>query len=317
MDELESIYQSLLDTEISYNMDRLESINQCFLDTEISHKNREKKKDELPCPMITKEICDRIDLTSVQFPKKEDHEFESVEVDKYLSSLTAEDQIRVREIFARTRHISTDELLLAFQSLIDKFNSEEEIYLFFSKRFCSENMYLILFWSSLRKLNIKGFLNEDSHPKEKKIKVLLLDDAIYTGQNIFNMLDCFLDSNPEIQVDFNLIVPFVSSYGLKTIMDIVEPSDFHNYDKRATINISLIEEIPEFTFDWGERFKVYDGKRLLLYFDHKIAETTFEAVYFGYNPETKESLGCLLKTKPFSELKLQIYSRYLSALDQN
>lgn len=193
------------------------------------------------------------------------------------------------------------------------------VYLFWeTAKFGSGNWLIQLLWPLIRQLNIniKGIItqNDDKIP-ETKLDILIIDDAIYSGNHISSLIDEWSynitnkqKKNRRVKqkeylrdytIKVHIVVSYINAVGIQSITNNMQ-------DISDTLDITIYSSV-EFKpyilpMDIADIFDVqFPGIVSNIYFDHKVANNfgSFPQIYLeGFIPNSKTKFGPLMKNLP-------------------
>lgn len=248
----------------------------------------------------------------------------------YLSRFTnIEDKEFVQSVLEKTIYIPSEEF---FKSLEESFRlfsesiGDEPFYIYLPKqKFSSEHIFTIYLWEKIIHKNFIHFVNSESVIKEGT-NILIIDDCIYTGNNILSAIDETTYTNKNIKINFYLVVPFVSVGGFEAI------SSFKMKTQLFSVKFFLIKKMEHFFSKHNrldnspdsrnleqflERFKLEFSMQVPIYFDHKVANnfSTFESIYLEGIIPGQEDYGLLISYLPDTDVKSRIYNKYFQDIN--
>lgn len=244
--------------------------------------------------------------------------------EKYLTSFT--NKVHgdfVSTVLDNTRYISHKEFLGKLSQSFTLFendigNKPFHVYLH-AEKFSSEALFTLYLWPRIRKLNFQGFVGEIVNGGDH---ILIIDDAIYCGNNAMSVVDEITYANKsrhskENPISFHYVIPFVSSQGKRNVTEFTSPGQFpavivYNIEVIPT----LVEMYPLYTDEISNDFGLSYNIQTPLYFDHKVAcvFSTFSTIYLNGAVPGSDSFGMLLPHKPASILKWRIWTCYFSSV---
>lgn len=252
----------------------------------------------------------------------------------YLNSFRNEnDRAFAKKVLEATRYVSQEEFIGAlnnsFTQFEEKIGDRPFVVYLPSAKFGSETIFTLRLWSRIRQLNFQGFVTCSDDPSadpytgitcvvEGGSHVLVIDDAIYCGNNVLGCIDEITYNNRDRHskqnpIYFHLVIPFVSNIGRKTISEFTASKQFPNVSLYPMETmIPLREQWSGYTEELMNRFQLEFMCQVPIYFDHKVAceFSTFEPIYMrGFVPE-KGEIGMLLPSKPDTDLKSRLYRKY-------
>lgn len=252
---------------------------------------------------------------------KVDRSIDPIKTHEYLSTLSDErDYQLVKDIINYTTYINFE---IFKKSLIQSFEQfkeyigQKQFYLLLPlkhKRICeqyfpypllgSEHWLVTLLWPQLRHMNLIGILPKDDHLSIPLLsEILIIDDMAYTGIHIRKNILNFIKENPiGSSFNYNLIIPYLTNIAKKNISSMGISYNIYNIN---TV-LSLFEQTEKLYYseDYSEEIDIQDERFEIIdyfppiYFDHKIADTTYKNIYmFGWN-SSKGEYGTILKQLP-------------------
>jgi hypothetical protein len=209
-------------------------------------------------------------------------------VEKYLVELTKVDpmlSVDVGNLLSKTKYISHERLIVHLNNAFDKFEgligNDPFTLVYTDNTISSEYLCIWLLWSRIKKLNLVAIKQyEDWKTQEPSQKVLWVDDAVYSGGNLSELV-VRIPKNVHIYA----VVGFVSDY-LKHTLPLEEEEN---------LTVLASQKLDGYATTDGRisRYFMTHEELPAIYFDHKIAgpSSTFNYVYFGlipYRPLTEE-----------------------------
>ena len=253
-----------------------------------------------------------------------DRSLDPDKMQKYLMQLPKPDCSFVQDLLNKTTYVPYLEfksaLLQSFELFKQAIRSEEFYLKLINGKIGSEHWLTALLWSQLKLLNLKQIISEETVipvPSDgTKINIVIIDDAIYTGNNTLAKMDELTDrlstslqiSVAEIEkhLKFHIVVPYVSRFGLNAI------SDFSNTCKTYSIHYppsltNLVDISKYYPNDIENtlysKFRIEIAEMPAIYFDHKVAYSmsTFSDVYLYGHYANQTAYGSLFKVNPSRE----------------
>lgn len=246
-------------------------------------------------------------------------------VQEYLSKLNSEDRAFILDLLKATTYINFTEFKSALLESFHGFSQaigEKPFYLLLpTGKVGSEHWLVALLWPELRKLNLVKIINEKtSLPLEGINNILIVDDAIYSGNNTLAKIDVFLykyvatspnhlsyqDENGEFigrHFKFHILIPYISTFGTQAILEFCR--ELHT---QCTIygiySLPILPSLIQIPLTGGlyRKFGIELINLPAIYFDHKVAGSmsTFSTIYLeGKYPGGE--YGPLLKALPSRE----------------
>lgn len=246
-----------------------------------------------------------------------DRSFDNNKIKEYLSHFNETDKLFINEIINKTLYIKyndfSEELLKSLEKFIININQKDFYIMLSSGKIGSENWIIALLWDKLRKLNVKGFINENSVISiENIIDILIIDDAIYSGNNMLSKID-YLSYNLSKSLNktqrmigenlkFHIVVPYISVLGEKSIINFCKELNI-TYEIYTTNHIPTLDTIIDINKFYPDKTKNIDEflyEKLMfelitipaIYFDHKVAGpmSTFSTIYIdGILPNNSDT----------------------------
>lgn len=241
-------------------------------------------------------------------------------VREYLSRLSPGDQVFISDLLRATTYVKFQEfksaLLESFQGFRQAIGEKPFYLLLPAGKIGSEHWLVALLWPELRKLNLLEIIDENtSLPLEGVNNILIVDDAIYSGNNTLAKIDMFLNKYRPVSTlntvgsagkhfKFHILIPYISTFGTQSILDFCRelPTECTIYGIYYLPALPSIIRIP---FNHDQLYQGF-GIELIdlpaIYFDHKVAGpmSTFSTIYLeGKYPGGE--YGSLLKVLPSRE----------------
>lgn len=243
-----------------------------------------------------------------------DRSLDEVKVRKYIEQLQPDEQKFVRELLDKTTYISFAELKIALSYAFEKFKKsigDQPFYLMASGyKFGSEHWFIGLLWDQIRTMNLLGILNENSELKlTEPTNIVIIDDAIYTGNNVLSMIDEFSYFLSEKQgrpqkdicsnIKLHMVIPFINYSGLESINHFLKEFGIIGYTYSNNI-IDGLSDLIDVSDNMVDRFGIDIPEMSAIYFDHKVAGSmsTFSMIYLDGLVPGKERFGSLFKVNP-------------------
>jgi len=254
-----------------------------------------------------------------------DHSLDKEAVKKFIAAADPSVQDICKKIIYNTDHISFEKFLTRINKLIKELLSKLDkdirvIYCFLSYNLFTVKeksnywiyLYVINYIKKLTNDNIKVELVEkfDLLP-ENNANVILIDDCIYSGSQMSLTIEDIYINNKK-NINFYLLVPYISNKGLKLIEDAFHRKlsltinnckllTFNNTYYIKSINAYLT---PEEIFKIGSFYDkiVNFNNKYMIYFDHKLADpvSTITHFYLGIVPCNNNKSLFLYNTKIIS-----------------
>lgn len=120
--------------------------------------------------------------------------------DAYIESLEPVDQEIVRKVKKYTLYVPYSELLENLHASFDKFVDKIEdkpFHVLLPSKFASETLLIVELWSRIKNLNFQGFISLSSKLTEST-DILIIDDASYSGINVYSHMDNISYDNKNI-----------------------------------------------------------------------------------------------------------------------
>lgn len=266
------------------------------------------------------------------FPSQELH-FQDVSLDenkctRYLSLLSPTRRVEAKTVLDATTIISTRECMDRLRTQVDLFLAGirgEVFYVHITVyKIGSEHMFLYLFRDLFLLHNFGGFFCSETPPDmlpqfkalrtveelfsdlptEQKIHLLRMDDAMYSGVQIFGILD---------EAEYRVRRQYGSSSGMIWHVCVafsgMEASTWlpREFAKRMPLHLYISHLVPDIALPsapWkmSEYTESESYVATPLFFAHKLSldyRTTFSQIYVeGYNPDTEEETGSLVSHIP-------------------
>lgn len=254
-----------------------------------------------------------------------DRSLDPIKIAGYLSMLEEPDRSFVQELIAKTTYVPYQEFKLALLESFDSFHKhigQTPFYIMLpSSKIGSEHWLTALLWSQLREMNIRGIIDDASTlPIMGMKEILIIDDAIYSGNNMLGSMDGFtynlsLTTRREQceigkHFHFHVVVPFVSKGGKSLIEKVCEElnTQCSMYGRKYVSDLPDVIDLKKYYS--AEMKRMRDTLREKfgievivvppLYFGHKVAGTmsTFSSIYQqGLLPDGTK-YGSLFKVDP-------------------
>ncbi len=271
------------------------------------------------------------DLT-IQFIKASDNQIEVEEIGKrslnkektllYLQQLSDEDYHFVFTIIENTLYIPDNVLTEKLINLALEFlkNYRRKYYYIVLNRWKTESMVLMIIkvFNILNTPYFKGFITDETILPENS-RVLIIDDASYSGNNLETYIDSISYINKTVNI--HVLIPYISNFMFnvlpKTYSNVVK--FFKSITVLKTINeIIKPENIKDYLYD---RFEAVDKlvdfhEQLLLYFDHTVAskDSSFPTIYLRGIIPGKKDYGILINYLPNKSIRKKVYLKYFKNL---
>lgn len=180
-------------------------------------------------------------------------------------------------LYNKTRYIKYDEMIKGIKGLIEALDKDQPYALFFPLsapfKIGSENAIVLECFDELSKLNICEVITSDKILLGNNINLLIIDDAVYTGKNVWHIMDTFSgvlgftvlsyamshrhEDLPLGGIKFNKCISF------KTINDIMEEHILSSnpYSDPSTVKAIIASKMGA------------AGNTPAIYFDHKIHDS--------------------------------------------
>ena len=243
-----------------------------------------------------------------------DRSLDETKVQKYIEQLQPNEQRFVRELLDKTTYISFEKLKDALNYTFERFKKsigDQAFYLMASGyKFGSEHWFIALLWDQIKTMNLLGILNESSELElMETTNIVIIDDAIYTGNNVLGMIDnfsYFLSKKQGISqkdicsnIKLHMVIPYVNPFGVESINNFLKDFGIVGYTYCHYIVNGLLDLID---VDDGMvcKFGIDIPEMSAIYFDHKVAGTmsTFPMIYLDGLIPGKGTFGSLFKVNP-------------------
>lgn len=139
---------------------------------------------------------------------------------------------------------------------------------------------------------------------KKETNIIIIDDCVYTGNNVLSVIDAMSYNNKGIKINFYIIIPFISVFGLDAIRKFKEDIDKNEHDQILTLNIYKAIDLnqgPHLTEKQQDKFKLANDHHIPIFFDHDLGNefATYSTIYkeiLNYLPDKswKEKIQLLL-----------------------
>jgi hypothetical protein len=230
--------------------------------------------------------------------------FDLQKVKEYLDKLEGVDREFIYDLLDATTYVTKENFFPSVYESFDKFKQHIQDKPFYidlaMDKIGSEHWLTYILWPELRQMNYSKHLVKN---------VLIIDDAVYTGTNVFGRIDEISYNNKGVEFNFHLVIPYLNRDGAKFLLDecklkkvncyfhssyyIYPPLDFYKYYTNP--NKELRER-----FGVSLKFDLPVENMIALYFDHKVAapESTFSSIYLHGRLPDGSSYGSLFKKNP-------------------
>jgi len=183
-----------------------------------------------------------------------------------------------------------------------------------------------LLWPQLILLNLLSLINDKSNlPLQGIYNILIIDDAIYSGNNTISKIDNFiyqLASSLNLNsrdigtyFKFHIVIPFITLKGVKNIHSYCSRFNTHCYFY-SVLTLPLLPDLINlkdyYPIDTDNilyhKFGIEQIALPPVYFDHKVAGpfSTFSTIYFDGRLPNGSLFGFLFKVKPSREKIVQL-----------
>ncbi len=238
-------------------------------------------------------------------------ELDPLKVEMYLNLVGGEYFEAARYILDNTRYVSYDQFKIELQKSFDMFKDNvrnEPFYLIYSTRskIGSENWLCHLLYPQIREMNIMDVIGDDSdslHLIPFGSNILIVDDAIYTGNNITGTIDeMSYPRGVNNGCKFHIVVPYSTESGRETMTFLSNNFSYDFYHTHTMIQSRELSKSDPVSYRQVVKFDRHigaEGWPVPVYFDWKVANI------FGSYPQIY-LLGTLphvsLSTDPRSEM---------------
>lgn len=262
------------------------------------------------------------------FPDAGGRNLSHEKVSKYLEE-TSDPLYRefVKVVLDHTKYVSYQDLLINLAKSFRHFQESirhKPFWISFplGHKVGSENWLIFLLWPWLREMNVEGIITyqEDSPHPPSNSHILIVDDAIYSGNNVLGTIDryTFELKSKGLPTNFiyHLLIPYVSKDGKSDILTFIRGGpycffrgaiEFH--ESVTTYQISTLLDGPLMTnYDKISRAYRINGFPVPIYFDHKVGNhfASFPQIYLkGFIPPHHET-GSLLIKNPSRDIIYQV-----------
>lgn len=230
-----------------------------------------------------------------------DRSLDPDKIDAYLSQLQPEDCVFVGDLLKVTSYIPYAEMKLNLLKSLEQFKQqigETPFYIFMpTYKIGSEHWITALLWPQLRQLNIQGFVNRTSDIC-LPATVVVVDDAIYSGNNIlmkmdewsYNLKEKHNTTQSQIlsQMYWHFVIPYTSTTGITSLNEFFKENQtqgiIHAVKQMPRLN-ELLNLEDYYTGDIFQillqKFGIEGTDHPPVYFDHKVAAicSTFPTIY--------------------------------------
>ena len=252
----------------------------------------------------------------------------------YLAELDTIDRKDVERLLDSTFYIDWSQMIRMARSSVARFLDDvggEPYYILLSWKFGSEDLVIAKIWDLLEASNLIGFIDyDDPWIYEQNANVLIIDDAIYSGQNMTDQIHNLVTSNEDVEIDIYIVVSVSASNGIGMIRVEVDMLSGRRYELRKlcpksfdsdtpiyNVNLrgiytTLLEGVPTFSDDFRNRFGAQCVLQVPLYFDHKVAGlfSSYPQIYLDGHVSDGEDFGSLLPYPPDTDLKQRVYDKF-------
>jgi predicted phosphoribosyltransferase len=262
------------------------------------------------------------------------HSFNKNAVKKFLDACEPEVKYICAEIIKETEHISYEKFLARLNScichLLYLHNNNRPLFIYLGNSYDLEEykeksnywiyLYVELFIKYITndKIDIR-LITDFNHQLIENDMVVLIDDCIYSGLQMGSTIESIYNKNLT-KLNFYLLVPFITSYGIEKIK---ESFKYNNFLRKSKLIFSKFLKKPKMVkdilsepevitlFKYYNNFMIssynYIGTKSLIYFDHKVADlvSTITPFYMGIVP-SKKNLAIIEKYK--QEIKNKEYN---------
>lgn len=203
-----------------------------------------------------------------------------------------------------TRYIPFSQLMESMTAHFAQFQKhigDRPFHLYLPSRLKSTLLFAGHFWPSIRKMNFRGFFY-DHHKIQDGMELLILDDCVYSGWSIQNLVDmaAYRRGGPDFH-PYSGTIHLVLGYSRKGFIDCIS-KDIGTMNQQWRIYCDEDKWFNELS--WSDEEKSILQKKLdceaygtiPVYFDHKIgaACSTYTAVYTH-----SDQLQCMTTHPPF------------------
>lgn len=196
--------------------------------------------------------------------------------DAYLAELDPIDCEDVERLLDLTFYIGWSQMIRMARENVRRFLVDignKPYYILLSYKFGSEDLIIAKVWDLLEESNLIGFIDYDEpFINERSANVLIVDDAIYSGQNITDQIHNLVVNNEGVEIDIYVVVAVSAPNGVYMIYAEVDMLSGRRYNLRKlcpesfnenmpiyTVNLRMIyttvlEDVPTFSDDFRNRF---------------------------------------------------------------
>lgn len=273
------------------------------------------KQDSKIVSVLDKNINESWDLPDT------DRSLDQKNIGEYVSKLEPKYSSVVKHLLDTTVYIKFKDfksnLIKSFITFASSIGSNPVYLLWETNKFGSGNWLVQVLWPLIKKykINIKGVITEnDDKIPESKLDVLIIDDAIYSGNHIIGLVDSWTfnvavkqtkkespDQKEFLQdhmIKLHIIAPYVNTIGVQTVKKgirsitgisdttIYSTVEFKPYILDNTIAEMFDVEVPRIVSN--------------IYFDHKVANNfgSFPQIYLDGIIPGGNNFGSLMKEVP-------------------
>lgn len=262
-----------------------------------------------------------------------DRSLDPNKIQAYLSLLTEPDKSFISDLLTKTTYIRYSEfkqaLLQSFQAFTQAIGHQDFYLMLPTNKIGSEHWLVTLLWSQLRKMNLRQIIDENCKlPLKGVTNILIIDDAIYTGNNTMGKIDGFTYflaeslnmSQNEVgkYFKFHIVIPFITRFGTEATLslcknnntqciihgiyylpEILSLMNIKKYYPQIDINKYRLDEYDILYQKFGIEFLNMPA----VYFDHKVASmiSTFSTIYLEGRIPEDGNYGPLFKVNPSRE----------------
>jgi len=254
-----------------------------------------------------------------------DRSLDPNKVQEYLSYLNELDRSFVQELLSKTNYVRYADFKKALLQSFELFKQEitqQDFYLLLpTDKIGSEHWLTALLWPQLRTLNLKEIVNCTSKlPLQGVTNILIIDDAIYSGNNTIAKIDDFTyelaeslnleDDEVGKYFNFHIMIPFITPGGTRSVRSFCKERQTQctiygvYYLLGLTSLIDVKKYYPENAEDiLYQKFGIEILNLPPVYFDHKVAGpmSTFSTIYLEGRIPDDGSYGSLFKVNPSRE----------------
>lgn len=249
--------------------------------------------------------------------------FDPIKVKQYLSLMDENDSDFIKDLLDNTIYISYKTFRISMLKSLKMFQEEinkNPFYLLLpDDKIGSEHWITAILWPLLRDMNLIEIINQ-KHGLilQNPINILIIDDAIYSGQNTINKIEAIIFAaalaNPKIgfmnagkYFKFHIVTPYTTKSGGDKLIKIFNQfkSDYVLYE---TNDLPLLPELVDIKKYYPintektlqTRFDIWSPNMPPIYFDHKVAGplSTFSSIYSRGKLPDGSSFGSLFTVNP-------------------